>query len=472
MYSLKKGGIQLKKIFSVFLSVILILSAFSVSAFALTSGNYTYTIENGKAIITAYKGSETTVTIPNNLGGYEVLAIGESAFANNKNITSITISDGISEVRDSAFLNCASLAKITLPKTITRFGENAIFNTAYYNNKNNWTIRYDKTANSDLTIGNGQDTYPWEFIQADELQYIYLGTVLVRCIVKGAYSVKYDTTVIADGAFRNEVGLKKIALSSKTAILGANAFNGCTSLNDVTIENDNIKICDDAFYNTFLYNTEGNWKGDVLCVGTRAVATIKNANEIVISNGVTAISNGIIGTKNVYIPSTVTKISDGAFVGNTSVIYGYTGTFAESFANENGFTFVCLDKAKMGDLDFDGEITANDYAMLHSSNTYAHKITKYESKVSDLNLDGVVDGFDEIQIQILINDKTAYTKGDVNGDGIVDENDYQFLIANLSGNCKAFGNNMLSRADLNGDGIIDGFDAIYLDLYLNGKASL
>lgn len=471
LYSLKKGGIELKKIFSVFLCVILILSALSISAFANES-DYTYTLENGKAVITCYNGNETTVCVPSILDGYSVFAIGQGAFKGNTKITSVTISEGICEVRDSAFENCTNLSEIVLPSTITRFGENAILNTAYYNDKSNWTIRYEKNPNPDFTIGDGQDTYPWEFIQADELEYIYLGTVLVRCHVKGIYNPKFETTVIADGAFRNETELKRSIVSVKTVTVGANAYNGCTSLSSVDIGNKNCKIYENAFDNTAFFNDENNWKGDFLCIGTRAILSKNDTIELVASDGVTEISNSTIGAKNVYIPATVKSIDINAFSGKTSVIYGYSGTFAEEFANDNGFTFVDLNSALMGDLDFDGEVTVNDYAMLHALNSYARKITKYEAKVSDLNLDGVTDGFDEIQIQILINDKNAHTKGDINGDGVIDRDDYDYLFNNINCDIVAFGENLPLRADLNNDGAVDALDVIYLDLYLNGKASL
>lgn len=463
----------MKKILSILLSVIIILSACFLPAFSLESGYYSYIIENGKAVITDYNGKDSTVTVPSTLGGYSVFAIGEGAFQDNKNIVSVTVPEGICEIRDNAFRSCEKLSEINLPASVIRFGENAIADTEYYNDKSNWTVRPEDlgTPTGGLTLGNVQDTIPWEFIKASELEYLYLGTVLVKCHAVGAYAVKYETTVIADGAFCNEIGLKDLSLSSKTVTVGARAFKDCTALSAVTL-NDKCKIYEDAFLNTELYNNESNWKGDFLAVGTRAVASRKDCEELVAGDGITFISNGTIGTKNVYIPKSVQYIDIDAFSGRTSVIYGYGGTYAQTFANENGFIFVDLNDIMLGDMDFDGILTSNDYAIYYASVTCAHKITKYEKTVADLNRDGAVDAFDVIYVQILINDKTAKIKGDINGDGVINQDDYTFLSNAVRCNCTAVGENFTTRADLNGDGVVDAFDVIYLDLYINGKVSL
>ncbi|MDE5993963.1 MAG: leucine-rich repeat protein, partial [Oscillospiraceae bacterium] len=445
----------MKKILSIFLSVIIILSVCSLPAFSLESGNYLYVIENGKAVITGYLGKDTRLSVPNTLGGYKVVAIGEGAFQDNKNIVSVTVGNGICEIRDNAFKSCEKLSEINLPASVIRFGENAITGTAYYNNKFNWTVRPDDlgTSTGDWTLGNGQDTIPWEFIKASKLEYLYLGTVLVKCYVEGTYAVKYDTTVIADGAFSGEEKFKECTLSSKTVTVGARAFKDCTSLSVVTL-NDKCKIYEDAFLNTALYNTQSNWKNDFLVIGTRAVASRKNCEELVAGDGITFISNGTIATRNVYIPPSVQYIDIDAFSGKTSVIYGYSGTYAESFANENGFAFVDLESIVMGDMDFDGVLTPNDYAIYYASVTCAHKMTKYEKTVADLNKDGAVDAFDVIYVQLLINDKTAKIKGDINGNGAISKDDYAFLSNVVRCNCTAVGENFNIRADFNGDGVV------------------
>ncbi len=462
----------MKRILSIFISAVLLLSAFSFSAFSLESGNYSYVLEDGKAVITGYSGKETTLAVPRVLDGCLVYAIGDGAFENNKNLVSVTLPEGLCEVRQNAFRSCVKLSQINLPATLLKFGENAVYNTAYYNDKSNWTIRpKDLGSSGGWVIGGGQDTIPWEFIKASELEYLYLGTVLVKCHVVGTYSVKYETTVIADGAFCGETGLSGISLSSKTVTVGVRAFEGCTALSQIEIS-DECKIYEDALLNTGYYNNPSNWEGDFLVIGTRAVDSKKDAEELTVPDGITRISSGAVGTRDVYISPSVTQIDIDAFSGKKSVIFGYGGSYAQMFASLNGFTFVDLDNILLGDMDFDGDLTSNDYAIYSACVMCTHKMTKYEKIAGDLNLDGTVDGFDAIHVQVLINDKTAKIRGDVNGDGKINDDDYRFLISIVFCECNGVGENFIMRSDLNGDGAVDAFDAIYLDLYLNGRVNL
>ena len=48
---------------------------------AAQEGDYTYTVDNGNAIITDFTTTGTVANIPDTLGGYPVTSIGYNAFA-------------------------------------------------------------------------------------------------------------------------------------------------------------------------------------------------------------------------------------------------------------------------------------------------------------------------------------------------------------------------------------------------------
>lgn len=74
-----------KKLTSIVLAMLMLISAAAIApinAAALTSGDFEYNVlSNGKAEITAYKGSASNITVPNILGGHIVAKIGECAFS-------------------------------------------------------------------------------------------------------------------------------------------------------------------------------------------------------------------------------------------------------------------------------------------------------------------------------------------------------------------------------------------------------
>lgn len=74
--------------------------------FKLTeSDGYIYGITDAdEANIIAYTGTDTTVTIPNEMGGKPVTSIGDSAFE-QKTVTSVVIPDSVTSIGNSAFLS-------------------------------------------------------------------------------------------------------------------------------------------------------------------------------------------------------------------------------------------------------------------------------------------------------------------------------------------------------------------------------
>ena len=68
----------------------------------------------GALKITAYKGSESTVYIPRQIGGKTVTAIADNAFAGNKALEEVHITSSILEVAPKAFANCQNLKTVTV----------------------------------------------------------------------------------------------------------------------------------------------------------------------------------------------------------------------------------------------------------------------------------------------------------------------------------------------------------------------
>jgi hypothetical protein len=84
--------------------------------------DYTYTITNGEATITGYTGAGGDVAIPDTLGGYPVIAIGNDAFRDHTSLTSITIPDSVISIGNNAFRGCTSLTSIAIPDSVTSIG--------------------------------------------------------------------------------------------------------------------------------------------------------------------------------------------------------------------------------------------------------------------------------------------------------------------------------------------------------------
>ena len=78
-------------------------------------------------------------------------------------------------------------------------------------------------------------------------------------------------------------------------------------------------------------------------------------------------------------------------------IFGYTNSYAQTYAEENGINFVALDeKTLYGDVNLDGKIDVNDVTLLQ------RYIAGESVKAADFNKDRIIDIIDATAIQTFI----------------------------------------------------------------------
>lgn len=125
---------------------------------------------------------------------------------------------------------------------------------------------------------------------------------------------------IGESAFSGCLGLTKVTMSDNVTSMGSKAFYGCESLTEVTISDGVTSIGDETFYNCSL--TEITIPDSVTSIGAAAFYSCDDLTEVT-------------------IPAGVVEIGYNAFPSATT-IRGYSGSAAESFATENGYTFEAI----------------------------------------------------------------------------------------------------------------------------------
>lgn len=260
------------KIRKALLSCVLVLAVALVCFFALpidaeaaTSGDYTYTVSDGKATITVCSTSISgDVTIPSTLGGYPVTAIGDRAFSGCTGLTSVTIPDSFTSINDYAFSDCTELESVNLPNGITSIGMRAFSNckklTEIYIPSSILSIGNSPFFNCTSIVGIWVDENNANYSSdAQGILYNKDKTVLIqapgtitscvipagvkeidsyafyRCYLLADITVPDGVIKIDAYAFKNCTSLTSIIIPDGVERIGQESFMFCTSLVSVTI---------------------------------------------------------------------------------------------------------------------------------------------------------------------------------------------------------------------------------------------
>jgi len=175
-------------------------SAYSANT---STGSYTLIVdvssdyEFSNNTITGYTGAGGDITIPSEIHGEAITAIGERAFGDNTSITSVEIPDSVTSIGRYAFLGCTNLSSVEIPDSVTSIG----------------------------------------------------GNVFSRCTALTSAVLPDNITAVPDYTFYNCIALESVTIPDGVESIGHNAFYWCTALERIKLSVNLKSIGIAAFYN-------------------------------------------------------------------------------------------------------------------------------------------------------------------------------------------------------------------------------
>lgn len=323
-------------------------------------------LDDGTAMIMSYRGTAAEVTIPSEIDGYTVTVIRQLAFYDYDVITSVIIPDTVTQIGDGAFFRCSKLKYITIPDSVTYIGFQAFEGTSWLSDQ------------------------PDGVVYAGKLAYTYKGEMPENTSIE----IKDGTIGIAGEAFEDCSNLVSIYIPNSVTLIGYRAFASCTNLTNVIIPDSVTEIGVNAFSE---------------CTGLTNITISKSVTHIYFGA-----FSGCTNLKSVTIPDNVTYIDEHAFgyifraIGeyfekiDGFTIYGYTGSAAETYANENGFTFVNIGETPQptpGDVNGDGKISIDDVTDIQKYIANMIDFTEEQVTLADVDKNGKVSIDDATLIQ-------------------------------------------------------------------------
>ena len=300
----------MKKVLSVFLSIMMLLSIIagidlSVYAATLTSGKC------GDNVTYSFDSSTGTLTISGTGDMWDYCILPEdssnSPFTGVDSIVEIIINDGVTAIGAGAFAACRNLLNVTIPDSVQSIGD---INT------------FDSCCNlKSIIIPNGVTLIGWG--------------VFAGCENLTSITIPDSVTNIDTMAFYNCTSLMNVTIPSSVEFIDSDAFFGCTNLTSITVDlNNKYYSSDDGIlyskdktelieYPAGKADTTFTIPDSVTNIGCPGFAECANLTAITIPDSVTNIGVSAFfnctSLTSITIPNSVTSIGDSAFSGCTSL---------------------------------------------------------------------------------------------------------------------------------------------------------
>ena len=145
--------------------------------------------------------------------------IGDYAFKNCSDLTSLTLPSSVTRIGDYAFYNCSGLTSLTLPSSVTSSIRDYIFDGL---KECNYFI------DSDLETYLAH-THDWKYIPVDEIKYYHNGQELTKL------EIPSGVDKIGSYSFYKGVNLTSLTIPSSVTSIDRSAFEGCSGLTSIYV---------------------------------------------------------------------------------------------------------------------------------------------------------------------------------------------------------------------------------------------
>ena len=266
---------------------------------------------NGRAF--AGCTSLKSVSLPDSITG-----MGTEIFSGCTSLSSVKLPNKRVNIMSSTFEGCTSLTEITLPDTVTTIQDHAFKNCTALK-----TINWSKSIT---------DIQSYAFENCDALTKL---------------DIPNTVTNIGTGAFYECGGFTDIAVPNSVKNLGSRAFENCDALAKVSISDSVTSMGEKAFYDCDAL-TDVELGTGITQIPTSCFEHCDALPSVVLPYRVSKVGDNAfkncVALIEITIPRATTSISSSVFSYPAKMtVYGISGTYAETFANQQGMKFV--DKA-------------------------------------------------------------------------------------------------------------------------------
>lgn len=206
----------------------------------------------------------SSITIPSEIGGYQVVEIGSGAFYNCSSLTGVIIPSTVTSVGASAFYGCGALKSVIIPASVTSIGTSAfqgcgalegvtipvsVQSIGYRAFKNCIGL---KSVSIPVSISKIEDETFYGCISLAEVNLpVTVKTIdsyaFYGCSALKTLNIPYGVEEIFNNAFYGCGSLPAVTFPASLKTIGSSSFYGCSSLTTVDIPSNVNSVGYDAF---------------------------------------------------------------------------------------------------------------------------------------------------------------------------------------------------------------------------------
>lgn len=259
-----------------------------------TAGLIYTRIDNNTAYAVTGVGRATgTFSIRDEYKGKPVTRIGIGAFKSNTKVENITIGNNVTIIEKEAFYSCSSLVTINLPESLIYLGESAFQSC---------------TMLQSISIPSGiSNIYPFTFAYCRSLESITFSeglqtigvSAFLECTAAKTLDFPQSLTGADIQAFAKMTSLQSVKINKNLDFINPYAFYGNTSLTSLVFEEGSlITYIGDSIFEGCSSLQNVTLPENLEQIGERAFALCSSLNDIAIPESVTDIGRfAFIGTK-------------------------------------------------------------------------------------------------------------------------------------------------------------------------------
>ncbi len=267
-----------------------------------------------------------------------VTIIEQGAFWDCTNLKKVTFSANLTKIETWAFNGCSKLENVQIPNGTQKLG-NYVF-------QNCTSLTEASIPDSVMEIGDRtfSGCTSLEKVHIPNTQKTITSYMFHECNSLKEINLPETLTRIENNAFYNCDALTELNLPSQVKTINANAFQDCDALTNVTIPSTVTDMGSYVFYHCDSL-AEVSLGTGLTSLPSYAFAQCPKLTGIVLPYRMTKINdnafNACTGLTEVTMPRGMASIGSQVFsYPGKMTIYGIKGTYAETYASDNGIAFV------------------------------------------------------------------------------------------------------------------------------------